>query len=65
MGTVDRYMSVTELFEEYGIPRRTIYEAIERGDMVAFTPNGCKNGRRVRRSEFERWCRACESKREG
>lgn len=57
---MDRYLSVSELSEAYGIPRRTVYDAIKRGDIAVFVPNGCVRGYRVRVDEFERWCRDCE-----
>ena len=60
---MERYMSVRELSDESGIPVRTIYDAISRGEVAAFTPNGCRRGYRVRPSEFERWMRSRETRR--
>lgn len=59
---IERSMSVSELSEASGVPRRTIYDAIERGELARFAPNGCSRGWRVRASEFARWVQAREAR---
>lgn len=56
---MERYRTVRELADESGIPARTIYDAMDRGEIAFFTPNGCRRGRRVAPSEFERWLGEC------
>ena len=57
---LERWYSVAELHELTGWPKRTLYAAIERGDLKARVPNGCVNGMRVSESEYARWCRELE-----
>ena len=52
---MERHERVATLAKESGIPARGIYAAIERGEMKALRPNGCKRGWRIARSEFARW----------
>ena len=56
---MERYMSVRELVKASGIPKTCIYDAMDRGEIAFFTPNGCRRGRRVAPSEFERWLGEC------
>lgn len=53
---LERWYSVAELHELTGWPKRTIYDAIERGELASIIPNGCVRGRRVSESEWRRWC---------
>lgn len=53
---LERWYSVAELHELTGWPKRTIYDAIERGELASVIPNGCVRGRRVSESEWQRWC---------
>lgn len=59
---MERYQTVGELAEASGIPARTIYDAIARGEIAAFVPNGRRRGYRVRPSEYERWLRSKETR---
>lgn len=51
----DRFETIATLAKESGIPARAIYTALERHEVKALRPNGCKRGWRIRRGEFERW----------
>lgn len=51
----DTYLTVRELFDMTGIPKRTIYDAIKRGEIARFVPNGCERGYRIAESEALRW----------
>lgn len=53
--SLERYLSVTEVSRATGIPRRTIYDAIARGELAVFVPHGCRKGYRVAESEVARW----------
>ena len=53
---LERWYSVAELNKLTGWPKRTIYDAIERGELASVIPNGCVRGRRVSESEWRRWC---------
>lgn len=53
---LERWYSVAELHELTGWPKRTIYDAIERGELASIIPNGCARGMRVSESEWRRWC---------
>lgn len=61
---MERYATIRELADASGIPRTAIYDAIARGEIRAFVPNGNRRGYRVRPSEFERWCESNERGRE-
>ena len=52
---MERHERVATLAKESGIPARSLYAAIERGEMKALRPNGCKRGWRIARGEFARW----------
>lgn len=52
---LSRWYSVSELASEFGIPARTIYDAVSAGELATFVPNGCIRGFRIRDSEFARW----------
>lgn len=52
---MERHERVATLAKESGIPARSLYAAIERGEIKALRPNGCKRGWRIRRDEFARW----------
>lgn len=56
---LERYHSVAQLSERTGIPKRTIYDAIERGELAVFVPNGCVRGYRIAESEAMRWIDSC------
>ena len=52
---MERYRSIAELVRMSGIPRSTIYRAIEAGEIPVFTPNGSKRGWRVPEGAFAAW----------
>ena len=39
--------SVAQVAELLGYERHFVYDAVRRGELRAFTPNGCKRGMRV------------------
>ena len=47
---MERYYTVSEISERTGIPRRTLYDAINAGRLAALVPNGCRRGGRVSES---------------
>jgi len=56
---IERYYRVRELSGMTGIPIRTIYAAIDRGEIATFKPRGCKRGQRIAESEARRWLAEC------
>lgn len=54
-GTLERHIGVRALSELSGKPMRTIYDAIERGELRAKLPNGKRRGMVVSESEAQRW----------
>lgn len=62
---MERYYTVREISERTGIPRRTIYDAINAGRLAALMPNGCRRWWRVSESEWERYVRENTRKRRG
>lgn len=51
------YLSVSQISEETGLSRHTLYDAIARREMAVLKPNGNRRGWRVARREVERWLR--------
>ena len=47
MQVLERYYTVREVSERTGIPVRTIYDAISRGDLQRLVPHGCVRGWRL------------------
>lgn len=52
---VERWYSVAELVEITGHSRSSIYRAMDSGDLKYLLPNGCKTGRRIKRSWWEEY----------
>jgi len=52
---MDRYYTVAEVSKLTGIPKRTIYDAIEKGRLRAIVPNGCRRGYRVKAEWVTDW----------
>ena len=57
--SLERYLKVSEFAKETGIPIRTIYAAIDRGEIATFKPRGCRRGQRIAESEARRWLAEC------
>lgn len=62
---MERYYTVSEISERTGVPRRTLYDAINAGRLEALVPNGCRRGWRVSESEWERYVRENTRRRRG
>lgn len=54
---MERYYTVSEISERTGIPRRTLYDAINAGRLAALVPNGCRRGWRVSESAWSEYVR--------
>lgn len=57
----ERCYTVRQVSEMTGIPRRTIYDAIESGRLRAVMPNGCRRGYRITESAWSEYMEACAS----
>ena len=55
---MERYYTVSEISERTGIPRRTLYDAIDTGRLAALVPNGCRRGWRVSESAWSEFVKA-------
>ena len=51
------YMTVKEAAELMGISTRSVYAAIERGELKALERRGYVKGYRISRQEVDRWMR--------
>lgn len=51
------YMTVKETAELLGMSQRSVYAAIERGELRALVRRGYSKGYRISREEVERWMR--------
>lgn len=51
----ERSYSVAEIEGLTGVNRRSVYRAVERGELEAIYPNESKRGMRVWESELTRW----------
>lgn len=52
---MERYYTVSEVSKLTGIPRRTIYDAIDAGRLRTITPNGCVRGKRTKEAWVVEW----------
>lgn len=52
---LERYFSVREVSEATGIPVRTLYDAISRGDLQRLVPHGCVRGWRLSEQAVHDW----------
>lgn len=52
---LERHLTVAEIHHMTGYPVRTIYRAMERGDLPKRTPYGCERGYRATESDVQRW----------
>lgn len=57
---IERYHTVTELHEMTGIPRKSIYRAVERGELRVTRLNGTSRCY-FAESEVRRWLAECTS----
>ena len=55
---MERYYTVSEISERTGIPRRTLYDAINAGRLAALVPSGCRRGWRVSESAWSEFVKA-------
>lgn len=53
---MQRTYTVAEVSEITGLPRKTIYRAMDDGRLDYLTPNGCtRRGRRLTEQQVDRW----------
>ena len=52
---LERYYTVREVSEATGVPVRTIYDAISRGDLQRLVPHGCVRGWRLSEQAVRDW----------
>lgn len=52
---LERYYTVREVSERTGIPVRTIYDAIARGDLQRLVPHGCVREWRLSEQAVHEW----------
>lgn len=52
---LERYYTVREVSEATGIPVRSIYSAIARGDLQRLVPHGCVRGWRLSEQAVRDW----------
>lgn len=54
---MERYYTVSEISERTGVPRRTLYDAINAGRLEALVPSGCRRGWCVSESAWAEFVR--------
>ena len=52
---LERYYTVREVSEATGVPVRTLYDAIARGDLQRLVPHGCVRGWRLSEQAVRDW----------